>query len=199
MHFGKLLAKLRTDRGLTQEELAKAAGTSTPSIQRWESAEKCQLRPTNAKRLFKALEAEGRLSPIETENFYFSAGLETLAKLAAEESKRRAETVRASAESVRRSAFAFNTEASPLHTRAHTWLERVLEDLGPERTLEALDGVARILGVKPPSQERTAGAWTYHTGPLDAGEGLTAEIHAPVDPHVFSARAKASPKRRTGA
>lgn len=52
--MGKSIRTLRKQRGLTQAELAKLAGVSTISIQRYESG--CNLSLSNARKIATALE-----------------------------------------------------------------------------------------------------------------------------------------------
>lgn len=64
LRFARAVREARDQRGMTQDELAEAAGVTRPTIQRWETAKTGTPDPENARRVFNALGLDPRLIPV---------------------------------------------------------------------------------------------------------------------------------------
>ena len=62
--FARILREARNQRGWTQEQLAVAAGVSTPTVQRYEYGKTTTPDPDSARRIFRALDLDPRIIPV---------------------------------------------------------------------------------------------------------------------------------------
>jgi hypothetical protein len=196
MHFGKLLKALYEARGFTQITLAEASGLSATSIQRGIASEKCPWRRSAALDVFKVLHARAPMSDLDIASYFQLAGLETLAKQGREAMAHLKAEAAATAWKVSRSPVAFDLSDDPLASRAHSYVQILAEAGHASEVLHALKLTAAHLNVSLPPNP--SGQWVLHSGPIDAGEGRTIEIHAPITPRSAT-KPKAQPNRRTGA
>jgi transcriptional regulator with XRE-family HTH domain len=158
MHFGKTLQSLRQARGVTQEELATAAGISVGTVVRNERSERCQLTRSNARRVLEALEAAGHMTEAETKSFVDSAGLALVFKSAGD--------LAGSGRMKEDLAFGAFLEslADPEERRAYELLDQLITDTNAATAVGAMQGIlagltTRIQANKPPdrSQEKPEG------------------------------------------
>jgi transcriptional regulator with XRE-family HTH domain len=73
--FGALLTRLREERGLSQSELADAAGVSDSVIAKAEQRGVVSWRPGNAMKIFRALDQRGTIPATERAAFGKATGL----------------------------------------------------------------------------------------------------------------------------
>lgn len=180
MHFGRFLAKLRSDRGLTQQGLADRSRMSTPSIQRGESAEACPFRRSNATSILHALDSVAPLSQNDRENYLQMAGLEALAKMAADLEARRVAELDDMKARVASSPLGFDTSDDLDLTTAHQYVQRLYEEVGAVRLLSALEGIASTWEIDLPpklrASDRRRPIWNMVYPPETDASGTTRQV-----------------------
>ncbi|MCC6660040.1 MAG: helix-turn-helix transcriptional regulator [Phycisphaerales bacterium] len=175
-HYGKLLRRLREERGLSQRQLATAADIAQQTLQVQEGAERCRLRRSFVPRLYAALNRAAPVSAEDAKVLFESAGLtEALTQYAGSEQFKTD------------LAFGATVAASktPREAEARERFEDIIEELGPEPVLHALAAIALAAGMKPP-------AWIVHTPPRVEENRVVTE-HFGVRPPPSKGR----PTRRT--
>lgn len=155
MHFGRLLSKLREDRGLTQTGLADLVSTSLTTIQRGESenAQRCPWRRTMAVKVLAELERKLPLSEADASNYLQLAGLEAMARSAAE-SMRALRTETTEAKRAMASADVAARIDDPDIVTAIQWIERLFEERGGVAVLSALEGLSVAWSIDLPPRVR---------------------------------------------
>ena len=199
--FGALLRRLRTAAGLSQQDLGSKANVSMQTIRRAEKdkvAAESDWRRTTALDVFRVLNNEAHLSDADRAAYLKATRLEGMRDLGARMLATVQQQTMAARAGALAAAAAFTTQNNPDHTTAHSWLQRMLDEIAAARVLGALEGLAASYGVDLPPRDREAdprlrGAWVHHTGPLNFGEGVRGEIYTPIMPE---ASAKATPVRK---
>jgi transcriptional regulator with XRE-family HTH domain len=129
VHFGTLLRRLRTERGLTQAELASRAGVSELTISVGERSDRFQWRRTTANDVYFALEEVAPINDVDSEAYLAAAGMspDLLSN-------------------IRRSMPADQREDAAV-ARALGAAERLARSVGADRLLGVLEGIALAWGI----------------------------------------------------
>lgn len=171
MNFGPLMRKLRSERGLTQVELADRVGVSLNTIQRGEheKAERCPWRRSLAIAVIGELEKRAPLTQADAARYLELAGLEALARFGQDTLARvKAERDDAVADFAT-ADNAFNTKGDEKATYAMLYLYRIIEHSGSDIALDLITSIGQIAGIQRPLQtpeqmRRTASAWYFRSG-----------------------------------
>jgi DNA-binding XRE family transcriptional regulator len=156
MNFGQLVARLRTERALTQSELAAATRVSDSTISKAERTAACKWRRTTALEVFRVLDAAAPIDQPTAEAYFKAARMSiTLSvRQSIEQMKRTAEDTKRDYPEL--GAFAFRNRFQSLlrdeaRLAAHWQLHQLLNALGPEAVIGYLDGLAdaRKVGLIP--------------------------------------------------
>lgn len=185
-HFGQLVQKLRTERGLTQSDLASRAGVSDATIQRAEQTESCPWRRSTAREIFQVLNSVAAVEPASAAEYFKATGLAAGLAAAGEWAK--------SSEGQQTQAFvAFvNQLSDPRERQAYMWLTDLIDAVGVERLLDTLRGVAAMAGVELlPLVDDRGRTVRVHEPPVQR-EGYTEEIIRDVEVRP-GAKPKAKP------
>lgn len=174
-HFGELQRRLREERGLTQERLAAAVGSSEATIQRAEKARECVYRRSTATNVLRALHKEAPVPDTEARSFLIAAGL----------SENFLNALKAMAPVIEQS----------LHNPLHTIVDVLATQVGAERVRIALESLAAAWGVSTVTNQRASVRFVDHR----REEGMDVRIYAPPQTPTASPspNKRATPKRGT--
>lgn len=186
LHFGQLLKHLYTSRGLTQADVAAAAEISVGTISRALTKPKYQGHKGTVLRIFHVLDRDTPLTDNEKEVFFQLAGLDAKARNVrpAQQHASRGDAIASGGSFTIGQPAERVLAGAPDHTTAHTFVQKLIDEVGTTRVISALEGMASAWGIDLPPRarldDRDAGVWVHHSGPMDFGEGLRGEIHSPV-------------------
>jgi hypothetical protein len=154
--FGELVARLRTQRGLTQQRLAELAGMSVQNIRRGEASERCPWRSSAATDVLMALEGT-RQRPTPLTEADYRAYLEYTGLTGLQQAVQEHHAADGFA-AVVLGGRQLDTEVSdnPDIQTAIAWVVRLADQLGATRVLNSLEGLAAGVDVDLPPRIRAA-------------------------------------------
>jgi DNA-binding XRE family transcriptional regulator len=188
-HFGNLLKRLRSERGLTQSALADASGVSLGTIQRAEVESSCPWKATTAVDVLTALEARGSLSAADRKAFSEAAGVSPAAvtdflKRIIEE--RFPQAVAAKADDL------LNRQLAGKVKHAHVLLQLLIAERGEDVALALMQGLVAGQGVASPPASVIEQSRSWVKIELPPRDGWAVTLHGPpVAPPASPAKPRA--------
>ena len=198
MEFGQFLRTLYEPRGFTQKSLADAAGLTLGTIHRGAASEQCPWRRSVCLRVFEALDAASPLTQNERENYTQLTGLTAFMKLSDMHAEKALAERRATKQAVANADLASIVASTPDEDTAHTWVMKLMEEVGAVKVLAGLEGLAAAWGIDLPPRSRaddltsTNRRWALINNFVDEESGRPVTTITPIDPASVAKRAQSS-------